>query len=42
MGEENCCNTEEFILVHEEIFKTLWQAINVTPGYIQDLNPINR
>lgn len=26
MGEENCCNTEEFVLVHEESFKTLRQA----------------
>lgn len=41
MGEKKC-NTEEFVLVYEESFKTLGQATGITPRYIQDLNPINR
>lgn len=41
MGEENF-NTEEFVLLHEENFKTLRQVAGVTPRYNQDLNPINR
>lgn len=42
MGEENCCNTKEFVLVREESFKTPRQATSLTPRYIQYLNPINR
>lgn len=36
-------NAEEFVLVHEESFKKLSWATNVTPfRHIQDLNPVNR
>lgn len=43
MGEEICCNAEEFVLVHEEGFKKLSWATNITPfRHIQDLNPVNR
>lgn len=42
MGEENCYNTEGFVLVHEESFKTLRQATSIIPRYIQNLNPMTR
>lgn len=36
-------NAEKFVLVHEESFKKVSQATNITPvRHIQDLNPLNR
>lgn len=34
---------EKFVLVHEESFKRLSQATDITPvRHIQELNPLNR